>query len=236
MGAIESFTNNIGSAAAGAGMGLLVGQAQNNQNYNYASSLQSLGIEGQKEMASYNKNLALEMYNDTWKANIENMEKYGFNKGLMMKSTGAGGITASNPGNVNTPTPGNRNVSEGMAMMMGNQLTAAQIENIKADTAKKEVEAAKTAGADTRNTEANTALTEINAGIAAIQKSIAENTETDQIVKIQAEAGKLRGEMNKAIADGTIAQDTIKTQIQKANADLIGTYIDNTLNRAKTIS
>ena len=80
--------------------------------------------------------------------------------------------------------------------------------------------------------EANTALTNVNTEIAKIQKEIIEDTKTDQKVAIQAEAGKLQGEMNKALADGTIAQETVKTQIKQTQANLVATYLEMELKRA----
>ena len=132
-------------AGAGAGLGMLsdaIGGINARKNLRRQ-------VSASKELADYNAGIAKEMWDCT---NLENQVKHmknaGLSVGLMAGGGGQGGTTASGGGSAGMPVNQSQ-VSQGMGMMLGQQLLNAQVENVKADTTKKEVETNKIAGADT---------------------------------------------------------------------------------------
>lgn len=146
----------MGEAAASAGMGLLLGGYNDRRQYKQQEKLQGLQIKGQKEMADYNSNLAFDMWNKTnYGAQRKHLEDAGLSAALFYGGSGAGGATtnAGGGGNVTGGVAPSGGGEVGMALersMMG-----AQLELIKAQTAKTEAEAVKTAGVDTELAGAN---------------------------------------------------------------------------------
>lgn len=109
--------------AVGMGMGMLQGNVQ--QHFNQQA--QELQIQGLKEMGRFNNELQMDIWNRTnYPAQIKKMQEAGLNVGLMYKSGGEGGRLGNASGNVS----GQQNqidISKGMALMLQNQLTQAQI-------------------------------------------------------------------------------------------------------------
>lgn len=134
--------------------------------------LQKLQIEGSKEMADYNKENALDIWNKTnSEAQMKHIKDAGLNPALMYGGGGAGGATTSGgaasmpTGATATDPSSSRQADMGMAMM------AAQLGLVQAQTKKTEVEAAKAAGVDTEATKQG-----IEGGKQAIEESKARVT------------------------------------------------------------
>ena len=132
----------LGMSLIGGGLGL-AGQAIGN----------AIGIgQGEasaKEMARYNLALQKNLWDYTnYENQVKHMKNAGLNIGLMYGHGGGGGATASIAGG-SAQKVSDQSFTQGMAMMQQAQLNKAQIENINADTKKKEVEANKLAGVDT---------------------------------------------------------------------------------------
>lgn len=145
---------DIGKSVLGAGLGLITGQYNDSRQLRQQQRLQNMQVQGQKELGEYNRQLAMQMWEDTnYAAQVEQLRKAGLNIGLMYKGAGAGGTTqGASAGNVTggqAPTGGGE---IGMAMQMGMQmqLLKAQKENIEANTEKTKVDTVKTAGVDTQ--------------------------------------------------------------------------------------
>lgn len=152
---------NIIDTAAGGIFGLALGGINDQRQYEQQERLQALQIKGQKEMLDYSQAKQFQMWLDTnYKAQVEQLNKAGLNPALLYGKGGPGGTIGSAQGSVSGGTaqqnPGEIQQMLGMGIQM--RLLQAQEENIKADTKKKEVEAAKTAGVDTQQTIAQTSL------------------------------------------------------------------------------
>ena len=134
--ALESFGLQLGQSAAGGLLGIALGGIQNNQQYNLQERLQGLQIKGQKQMADYNLQKQLELWNATnYSAQVEQLKKAGLNPGMIYGMGGGGGsTTAAQPGNV---SGGNASKADIQGIMMSAAqmgLMKAQKENIEADT------------------------------------------------------------------------------------------------------
>ena len=91
------------------------------------------------------------------------------------------------------------------------------------------IEAEKKKGVDTANVTANTRKQNAEAAFKETEVAIQNDTYPDAVIKIQAEAGKLRGEMNSALAKGEVDQRTVDEQEQIINAEAINVAIDTQL-------
>lgn len=143
----------MAGGVVGTGLGLATANWQDKRQLKQSEKLQNIQIKGQKEMGEFNKEQALDMWNKTnAEAQRKHLENAGLNVGLMYGGSGAGGATANAPtGNTSgqqAPSGGNE-IGMGIQAGLNAMLQKAQIENIEADTGKKKVETAKTAGADT---------------------------------------------------------------------------------------
>ena len=128
----------LGMSLIGGGLGL-AGQALGN--------IIGLG-QGEasaEELAKFNLQLQKNLWDYTnYENQVKHMKNAGLNVGLMYGKGGGGGATASIAGG-SAQKVSDQSFTQGMAMMQQAQLNKAQIENINADTKKKEVEANKLA-------------------------------------------------------------------------------------------
>lgn len=235
---MSKFTDGLmtgaGNAAGGVAVGQLGGLIGQGQQMNNSEALMNMGIRGSKELAKYNSNLALQYWKDTnYSEQMEELQKAGLNAGLMYKSGGAGGSTINPSGNASAPNTENYGM-KGAEMMMNETLKQAQIDNITADTNKKNIEADKIAGADTDNTvastgymNAQTTLTNFNAGIAKINEDIAKNTQVDAEETIQSNCRKAIAEMEIAETNADISQETKQDEIDRIGYESIGAMLKN---------
>lgn len=219
--------------AAGAAAGLGIEKIQQNMQYKQAQKLQDLQIQGQQEMGQFNQGLALDMWNKTnYEAQRQHMEKAGLNVGLMYGQGGGGGATTQTPtGQVSGQAAGSSNAA-GMGLKAGADLAmqAAQIELLKAQTNKTNVEAEKTEGVDTEkgraeidNLRASTTnagvqktIMEYQAQVGQIEADIANRTEEDIIRTIRAEREKVEAEAISARTQGHIDQATEREIIRQS--------------------
>lgn len=196
-------------------------------------------VASQKEMADYNYKNQLSMWEATsYGAQKEQMEKAGLNPALMYGQGGGGGVTTGGTGGTgasggqaaNSAATSGAATQQGMGMMQAAMMTA-QTENIKADTAKKEVEATKMAGVDTENVAANTGLTNVKARFAEIETQVAGKTQNDAIRYIVEEANKMGAEANIKANDQTISDSTMKEQRTIVQQEAIGAILKNAATR-----
>lgn len=231
--------NTVKEGASGIGLGM-IGDALGLNNDRKRLRRQ---VSASKELADYNKKLAIDTWNETnVGAQTQHMRDAGLGIGLMYGGSGGSGTATSAPASVSAPNGGSE-ATTGMAMALNNQLVKAQKENIEADTEKKKVETAKTGGVDTENVTANTksVLQGIEATKATIDKVMAETDnaieakkgmEMDNELKertMEANVDKVRTEVN-AITEGLAQKwkdlelDAKKIEIDKFKAELEAQY------------
>ena len=144
--------------------------------------------------------------------------------GSTQGGAGMAGSAGAGSGSVGgTPSAPDTGLTSGVGMGLQLGLIDAQKRNIDADTAKKEADAKKTAGADTVYTEALTKLanTDIDYRKMSIEKVAAEiQTIGDMGVKLMQEARKLASEAD-------YNEQTLKDRVTKASNETIGSILDN---------
>lgn len=190
--------------------------------------LQAQAIEGQKELADYDQQLAYDMWEKTnYDAQRKQMEKAGLNVGLMYGGGGAGGGSTAGAGKADgismaSAPAGGRELEIFANMATQAKMQQAQIELLRAQTKKTEVEAEKTAGVDTEKAgaeinqiNAKTKSETLNAEIQSWNKIVAENeanisteTKDSNVEIIKNTAAKLDGEARSALTKSYIDQET----------------------------
>lgn len=148
------------SPIVGAGMGMALSGWNDERQKRQQERLQSLQIQGQKEMTDYTYAKQLQMWKDTnYPEQVKQLIKAGLNPGLMYGMSGGGGATTgSSSGNVTgaqAPTGGGE-IQQGLGMGLQLMSQQAQIDLIKAQTNKTNVEATKLSGVDTAKTQMET--------------------------------------------------------------------------------
>lgn len=163
MGA-ETFAINTATNLASGLIGLGIGQYAQNKNderqLSMQQKLQAMQEAGNKRMADYSQGLAKDMWDYTnYENQMKHMKEAGLNPALMYGQGGGGGTTA-NGGSASgisggaAPTGGGE-IGMGIQAGLQMQMQQAQIELARSQANKNDVEAAKTAGVDTKLAEAN---------------------------------------------------------------------------------
>lgn len=238
--------------AIGAGLGMALGKFNDERQREQQEKLQQMQIEGQMKLGKFNREQAMKMWEDTnYAAQRKQLEKAGMNVGLMYGSAGGGATTqGAGAGNVTGASAPVGGGEPGMGMQMGIQteLMKAQIENIKANTEKTKVDAAKTGGVDTTKT--NTEIQNIlqatqNAQLQAqimnydkelrgIEANVAGKTQEEVIQQIRTATDKLIGETESAKAKGEIDNATMQNIIKGAELANEATAAGITATKAGT--
>lgn len=228
--------------AIGAGLSL-ADSALNRQGKKNAEKRQ---LKNSKELSEFNRKQNMKFWEDTnYPAQVKKMKEAGLNVGLMT-SQGAGGAGSTQSGTTNAPMSEaeDYNLSQGMGLAIDKMLTKAQIENVKADTHKKEVEANKLETTDTEESQARTQsllqgienqksqkeLTDIQTKIANVQNVEQWMTQEDRIDKIKWESRLIANQARSALAQANVDEKTWETKTKIIAEEL--TY--NTLRNALT--
>lgn len=237
MGIFDTIVSGIGAG--------MMRNANDKRQLKQQKKLMGIQMEGQQQMAEFNKGLAMQMWDETnYSAQRQQMEKAGLNPGLIYGMGGGGGTTTNvAPGNVSAgtaPTGGNE-INEAMGLA----LQDAQKNLIKAQTDKTTAEADKTKGIDTEvaganlnnlianttNTEAKTELTRIQSEITNIEKEIKDKTREDVIETLHQQKDKTMAETSSAITKARIDATTANTVIKSIEAEYAGILLKNDLTK-----
>lgn len=228
--------------AIGAGLSL-ADSALNRQGKKNAEKRQ---LKNSKELSEFNRKQNMKFWEDTnYPAQVKKMKEAGLNVGLMT-SQGAGGAGSTQSGTTNAPMSDaeDYNLSQGMGLAIDKMLTKAQIENVKADTHKKEVEANKLETTDTEESQARTQnllqgianqksqkeLTDIQTKIANLHIVEQWMSQEDRIDKIKWESRLIANQARSALAQANVDEQTWETKTKIIAEEL--TY--NTLKNALT--
>ena len=195
-------------------------------------------------MALFNNKLQKDMWEYTgYVGQVDQMKRAGINPALMYGGAGSGGST-----NVSTQTmqgtaakaqmPDGR----GMGMAIGDAiLKAAQVENIKADTNKKEVEANKLAGVDTEESRARTAdltqgvenkkaqeyLTKAQGYMQDMQNFEQGASQKDRLEQIGWATERAVNEVRQMRNETYVSNATVQDKIKQIRAQATGAVIEN---------
>lgn len=234
---IASTAYGTGNALIGTGLGILMQKAADKRQLKQQTKLQALQIGGQKEMTDYNMQKQMEMWQNTsYPAQMEMIKKAGLNPGLMYGMGGGGGQTTGNAsGNVTggTAPSGGSEIAMGIEKAMQLSLMKAQKDNIEADTDVKKGEAANKP-LQGENIKADTALKEINWNIQSIAEKIAGDTQNAVVARALTELRTATAAMHTAETQQRITAETADAAIEKAKLDVAIAATDNELKKAQT--
>lgn len=239
------------AAAQGASSATTLGLQRLGVNYDQrkqreqAQAFMNMQMQGEKSMGLWKNEMERKMMEDSWKINAEGIKKAGYNPQIL--GGGSGQIGGSTPTvSASTATdPNTRGSFKGIDMGMG-MLMAAQIENIKANTNKTNVEAGKIGGVDTTkveteikditqgidNKKAQRKLTEVQTDIAEIEKEIKDKTKDDAIDKISSEADIAVETTSRLHRENLIGNETYKEIVNSIKAQYTAILLNNELTRA----
>lgn len=244
----------IADGAAGGILGLALSGINDKRQVRQQEKLQQLQIKGQKEMGIFNREQALQYWNETGaEAQRKQLEKAGLNVGLMYGSGGGGGGSTMNPaGSVSgaaAPTGGGE---VGMGIQAG--MAQAQMELMKAQTNKTNVEATKMAGADTEKTISETgvnvqtlenlkqgvktdaakeSLTRMQSRTEDMKATVAEATGAEAITQISWDAQRAIAEARSAQAKGIVDQTTTNEAVSIIQSEAKNGILDSMLKDAQ---
>lgn len=218
-------------AAAGAIFGAALAPGQDRRQRRQARKLQAIQIEGMKDMGQWNFEKQLEMWEKTgYGAQVDQLKRAGLNPALLYGHGGPGGTTnietQGTGGGAGAPSGGGE-LLMGAGMGIQSGLAAAQLELMKAQAKKTNVEADKIAGVDTEKTKAET-------GLLKLDKSFYEQTFDTRIQELTTAIEKVKQEARKLDQDTGITADTRKATVAKAEAEALGAVLENLLIGAKT--
>lgn len=248
--------SGVGEGAVGSGigaiMGLALGQVNDRRQVRQEERLGRQEMNFSKEMAEFNYQQQMRMWRDTnYSAQMEQLKKAGLNPGLLYGHAGQGGSTGAAQAASPRAGAAPRGGGEGMAMALAGQqsaLLAAQTENVKADTAKKNVEATKMGGVDTE--EARTRIASLNQGIenakaqehltkaqtylAQLEGIKQDASMDDQLDQIYYTARMAMKQVELAEQEVYIGSKTLNDKVSIIRAEAIGVGLRNILTKAQT--
>lgn len=211
------------------------GENANTQLHNY-KEFANFNAEKQREMTDYNQRSAYDMWLKTGiKGQVEQLQNNGLNVGLMMSNGTGGGSATVSQGNVKGEMVdvNKGGTFAGAQLGMQQALTKAQVELAEANANKANVEAKKIAGADTDNTIADTSVKNTQAKANEIANYINTELTTNTIEKAKVEYNKAVADFRSADANADVDSATVQTKINKLNAELTGSILENELTDAK---
>lgn len=235
---IDTLQSEAGGAIGGlvsTGLGLLLEKHNDKRQIRQQQKLTDMQVAANKNLSDYNAEQQLKMWHNTnYGAQMKELKLAGLNPGLIYGLSGGGATTTG--GGAQSASAGTAAAQSGeilgiMAMKNQNELTKAQIDNIKADTANK-ISENPNFGIKGKNIEADTALTKANTQIAEIQKTLAEGTMTDNMKIIDLTAKKLQQELFIIENQADISEETKQSQINEIKTNAVNAIINGALMKS----
>lgn len=237
--------------AAQAGGGVAMGLFNDWRQREQQRKLNAMQLDNQRMMLHYQNEAAYDMWQRTnYSAQVEQLKKAGLNPGLLYGMGGGGGATTGGAsGGFSAPhAERGQELAQAMAIGLQQQLTQAQVENIKADTKKKLVEAEKTEGVDTEEAKkriesltqgitesgARTAMLKIESMIKDLELKLQGETFEARADYIEYMAGKMFRELQIADDAQYVSHATRLTRVDIVRQELIGAQLRNALTEAQT--
>ena len=180
-----------------------------------------------------NTQAQLDLWQKTnYPAQVEQLNKAGLNPALLYGKGGGGGGTTASANTVNNPAPTAQRpmeIQQLIGLVLQNELQQAQIKNINADTKGKEIDNTNkdNGGVGFNNIKADTAVKEQEAAIKKVQATIANATIEESISMITTAAQKLHNEWEIAVTNNWVNQNTATIKVKQAEAELLKTGLEN---------
>lgn len=222
--------------AAGSIIGSAVAKGRNSRQISQQDKLNQLAVGANKQMALFNKDLQMQMWEETGPTGqMEQLKKAGLNPGLIYGMGGAGGQTANaaqGQGVAAGQAQGRTGNEEFQATSMGLELATrmgllnAQKENIEADTELKKADAANKP-IQGENIQADTKNKELNAELQQIQNKIAGDTAENAINTARIGMLKADQELKRSTRENAQGDATYQTTIDQIKANLSQTLLQN---------
>jgi len=247
---LEQLGMQAGEQALNGIMGIALGAYNDKRQLKQQQKLQNMQIEGSKTLTDYNAAKQLEMWHATnYGPQMQELEKAGLNPGLIYGMGGGGGASANiESGSVqgaNAPA-GGREIMDMMNNALQRKMTEAQTKVLESQAKLNEVEANKKAGVDTKvgeatianltqdvtNKKAQEALTRVQTEAQELQNEINGSAINDIKGTIKYAMRKIYGEMQSALAQGTIDEATIKEKTRIVQEEMIQSVLKNALTKA----
>lgn len=242
--------DTIAGSVAGGILGIAMQGANDERQLNMNQQLLNQQRDADFAKMSEAQRLQYEYWKKTnYKAQKEEMIAAGLNPALLYGMGGSGGGTTSQAGqsvgSQHAPT-GGREVQDFGAMGLQAAQAAAQIELTKAETENTKVDTAKKAGVDTELVEssigqiaqtiteskARTELTNVEASLKRIQANIQGSTQEEQIRSIGLEMQKSSEVFDRLVRENAIGRETYNTLIERARQELVETGVNIELKKA----
>lgn len=245
---LNEAAGGIGSAV-GAGMGLLLGSINDKRQLKQQEKLSEQQMRFAKQMGDYNQKYQLEMWEKTgFQGQMKQLKAAGLNPGLLYGMSGAGGATT---GSSNASVPGGGapvGGGEAMGMMglrMQQQMTEAQVEVMKSQANKNNVEAAATAGVDTdlknkqiesltqgiEESKGKTVLMDVQRELAQIESNFKTDTYQASVAGLKYNTNIALQQLNIMRNDAIISENTWQTKIDMVTGEAAGILLRNELTR-----
>ncbi|AXH74826.1 MAG: DNA pilot protein [Microviridae sp.] len=240
---LESLIPTVASAVIGQGLARTNDERQIRQQ----RKLNELEFNQSVGLMNVQKKNQLDVWEATgYKGQKRQMEEAGLNPALLYGGGGGGGTTVGG----GIPISGGGNAPQGGGEIMGMlQMRAqeAQIELMKAQATKTEVEAKKIGGVDTRlgetqiesltqgiaNQKAIERLTEVQTELAETQSEIMGATKEEQIAKIGIEMQNAAKQLEIMTRNSWIDENTKMEKIKMVQTELAGMVIENKLRESQ---
>lgn len=230
-----SFIETIGGQIAGAGMGMLLGGANDKRQLSQQQKLNNQQVKANAQMTEIQRKSQMQMWHDTnYSAQMKELEKAGLNPALLYGMSGGGGTTAGAGGaSVNAPNaPSGGGEAMGLMTQANMALITAQVEKIKAETKNIQSETPTNGNlgdAEIGAKEAGARLANVNADIAEIQKRVNESTEQDMVNMVRRTVAKIDEEGIKLRQENRITGENLDALIKGKAAEALQPALQNAL-------
>lgn len=222
-----------------AGIGLALENHNDKRQLKQQGKLQALQIAGQQQMVDYNYQKEMEMWHNTnYGAQMAELAKAGLNPALMYKQGGPGGTTGTATGNVSGAS-----APAGGMEIQNMMMQQAQIELMKAQTKKTTAEAETVAPqaaavlenlkADTANKEVQGEILDAESDLKNVEVQIAEKTQGAAQAIVLTNLRRFTAEMHMAETQERISSETADNNIKIVAAHYAGLLLTNKEIKAK---